>query len=44
LNFDTLVDTYGGGIRFKSKRRVAFRMDVGSGDEGTFVYFNFGYA
>ena len=33
---------WGGGIRFKNRRRVVFRIDVGSGREGTYLQFNFG--
>ena len=41
-NFDDLIDTWGGGIRFKSMRRVVFRIDIGTSDEGPFLYFGLG--
>ena len=42
FDFDGSKHSVGGGIRFKSMRRVIFRIDVGSGSEGTLVYFAVG--
>ena len=39
---DDLESSYGFGIRGKSMRRVVFRMDIGHGNEGTFLFFAFG--
>ena len=42
FTFDHLEHSVGGGIRFKNFRRVVFRLDVGTGSEGTLVYFAVG--
>ena len=42
FTFDGLRHSAGGGIRFKSLRRVVFRLDVGTGSEGALVYFAVG--
>jgi hemolysin activation/secretion protein len=42
LNLDHLRHTFGGGLRFKSMRRVVVRIDIGRSDEQTFLFFTFG--
>ena len=42
FDFQDLVHAWGGGIRARSMWKTLMRLDVGHGDQGTFVYFRFG--
>jgi hypothetical protein len=42
FDFEGTKHSWGAGVRFKSMRRVVFRIDIGHGDEGTRVAFDLG--
>jgi outer membrane protein assembly factor BamA len=42
IGFDGMRTSYGGGVRLKMKDQVFLRFDVGTGGEGTQMFFKFG--